>query len=53
MKLVEIDGTFYRLRRGRLVPIPTRWVGQTVHKQTIKKRHPVSKRTRKNKNRST
>lgn len=35
---LEIDGKFYRWRRGKLVFI---------------KRHTVSRRTRKNKNRST
>lgn len=37
-KRIEIDGKFYRERRGVLVEIPPEWVGKTVHKQTIRKR---------------
>lgn len=35
---VEIDGKFYRRRRGVLVEIPPEWLGHTTHKQTIRKR---------------
>jgi hypothetical protein len=28
----------HRIRRGKLVEIPDEWVGQTTHKQTIRKR---------------
>lgn len=37
-KRVEIDGRFYRERRGRLVEIPPEWVGHTVDPQKIRKR---------------
>lgn len=37
-KRIEIDGKFYRRRRGELVEIPEEWVGQTVHPQTVRKR---------------
>lgn len=37
-KRIEIDGKFYRKRRGVLVEIPEEWVGQTVHPQTMRKR---------------
>lgn len=37
-KRIEIDGKFYRLRRGVLVQIPDEWVGKTTHPQTIRKR---------------
>lgn len=35
---VEIDGKFYRRRRGELVVIPEAWVGVTTHPQRIRKR---------------
>ena len=38
MKRIEIDGKFYRKRRGELVEIPPEWVGQTLHPQTKRKR---------------
>jgi len=38
MKRVELDGKFYRKRRGVLVEIPPEWVDQTTHSQTIRKR---------------
>lgn len=44
-KRIEIDGKFYRRRRGKLVEIPDRWVGHTTHPQTIRKRQ--SKQLRK------
>ena len=37
-KRIEIDGKFYRMRRGRLVEIPEEWVGRVTHPQTIRKR---------------
>lgn len=35
---IEIDGKFYRKRRGQLVEIPSEWVGQVTHPQTMRKR---------------
>ena len=35
---IELDGKFYRMRRGELVRIPDEWVGNTVHPQSIRKR---------------
>lgn len=35
-KRIEIDGKFYRKRRGVLVEIPAAWVGHTVHPQTLR-----------------
>ena len=37
-KRIEIDGKFYRYRRGKLVEIPPKWVGQTTSPQSIRKR---------------
>lgn len=37
-KRIEIDGKFYRRRRGKLVLIPEEWVGKDTYKQTIRKR---------------
>jgi hypothetical protein len=37
-KRIEIDGKFYRKRRGKLVEIPSKWVGREPTKQTIRKR---------------
>jgi hypothetical protein len=37
-KLLEKDGKYYRIRRGELVEIPEKWVGQTVYPQKIRKR---------------
>lgn len=34
----EQGGKSYRVRRGKLVQIPERWVGQVTHPQTIQKR---------------
>lgn len=45
MKRVEVDGKFFRERRGKLVEIPAEWVGQTLHNQTKRKR--PSKKTNK------
>lgn len=38
MKRLEINGKFFRKRKGKLVEIPEKWVGNTVHKQKIRKR---------------
>jgi len=37
-KRIEIDGKFFRKRRGVLVEIPAEWVGKTTDAQTIRKR---------------
>jgi hypothetical protein len=37
-KRIEVDGKFYRMRRGKLVLIPDEWVGSTVTPQTKRKR---------------
>jgi hypothetical protein len=37
-KRIEIAGKFYRLRGGKWVQIPDKWVGKTIHRQTINKR---------------
>ena len=37
-KRIEIDGKFYRMRRGELVLIPDQWIGNTTHPQKIRKR---------------
>lgn len=37
-KRIEIDGTFYRVRRGKLVKIPDEWVGKITTKSTIRDR---------------
>lgn len=37
-KRIKKDGKFYRMRRGKLVEIPSEWVGETVHPQTIRNR---------------
>lgn len=37
-KLIEKDGKFYRMRRGKMVEIPKQWVGQTVWDQTVHSR---------------
>lgn len=47
-KRVQIDGKYFRLRRGVLVEIPEKWVGKTLDGQTKRKRQ--SKLTRKSKN---
>jgi len=38
MRLLQIDGKFYRRRRGRLVEIPEQWVGKVTHPETVRKR---------------
>ncbi len=37
-KRIEINGKFYRKRRGKLVEIPPQWVGHTLTPQTKRKR---------------
>ena len=37
-KRIEIDGRFYRERRGKLVEIPAEWVGKITTEQTIRNR---------------
>jgi hypothetical protein len=37
-KRIEINGEFFRERRGELVKIPAQWVGKTLHSQTKQKR---------------
>lgn len=37
-KRIEIDGVFYRIRRGKLVKIPDEWVGKITTKSTIRNR---------------
>lgn len=46
-KRIEINGKFYRGRRGKLVEIPAEWVGRTTHPQNIRNR--TSKLTNKHK----
>lgn len=38
-KRIEIDGEYYRVRRGVLVKIPKEWVGKVPTKQTISNRN--------------
>ena len=47
-KRIEIDGVFYRRRRGKLIRIPDEWLGKVPDPQTIRKRQ--SKMTRKRRN---
>lgn len=44
-----VDGVPHRMRRGKLVPIPEEWVGQTAHPQSIRKRpsKQIGKKNRK------
>lgn len=37
-KRIEQDGKFYRMRRGKLVEIPSEWVGRHPTVQTIRNR---------------
>lgn len=37
-KRIEIDGKFFRKRRGKLVEIPAEWVGRVTSKKTIRQR---------------
>ena len=45
-KRVELNGRFYRMRRGKMVRIPDEWVGETVHDQTKRKRPSKSRATK-------
>lgn len=44
-KRIEVDGVFFRYRRGKLVQIPDQWVDKTLTPQTKRKR--LSKLTNK------
>ncbi len=44
-KRIEIEGKFYRMRRGELVQIPDEWIGETVY--SSQKRHRLSHLKRK------
>jgi hypothetical protein len=51
MKRIEIDGKYYRYRRGVLVEIPMKWVGKITTQGTIRKReskipHKLSRATK-------
>jgi hypothetical protein len=35
---VLVGDKAFRWRRGKMVEIPAEWVGQTVHRQTLRKR---------------
>lgn len=37
-KRIEIDGKFYRKRRGQLVEIPLEWLGKVTDRKTIRQR---------------
>jgi len=37
-KRIEIDGKFYRMRKGKLVQIPDEWVDKIPTKKTKRKR---------------
>jgi len=37
-KLILVDGVPHRMRRGRLVKIPEKWLGNLTTRQTIRKR---------------
>ena len=39
-KRIEIDGKFYRKRRGELVEIPEEWVGKVPSESKKRKRRP-------------
>lgn len=45
-KVIWIDGVPHRRRRGKLVVIPDAWFGQVPHKQTMRQRNEVRRRTR-------
>lgn len=46
-KRIELNGRFYRMRRGKLVEIPPQWVGETLHAQTKRKRPSKSRAIKK------
>jgi len=35
---IEVGGGYYRKRRGIFVLIPEKWLGRTIHPQSIRKR---------------
>lgn len=37
-KRIQLDGKFYRERRGKLVEIPADWVGNVTHPQNVRQR---------------
>lgn len=37
-KLILVDGIPHRMRRGKLVEIPEKWLGSLTTKQTMRKR---------------
>lgn len=37
-KRIEMDGKFYRKRRGKIIQIPDEWVGRAPTTQTIRQR---------------
>jgi hypothetical protein len=41
-KRIEVNGKFYRMRRGKQVEIPSEWIGKTTHPQTIASRKSKS-----------
>jgi len=45
VKRIRIGNSYYRMRKGKLVKIPNKWVDQVTHPQTIRKR--LSKMTHK------
>jgi hypothetical protein len=47
--LPKNEDVTHRMRRGKLVEIPEEWRGMIPHKQTMRKRNEISRRTRKSK----
>lgn len=45
-KRIEIEGKFFRMRRGKFVEIPEDWVGQVTFKQTQRKRSRAAQLSR-------
>ena len=41
MAAIMIDGVSHRMRRGKLVPIPAKWLGRITTKKTIRVRRRV------------
>jgi len=37
-KRIEVDGKYFRIRRGKKVEIPAAWVGKTTYPETIQSR---------------
>jgi len=37
-KRIEVDGKYYRIRRGKQVEIPAEWMGKTVFPKNIARR---------------